>query len=137
MWSHLELSYFRTMVPADAILDPVVERQPAGVGLLREEILLTTPSAFVLPRGRKGSADRQASLEYIEVQSTCLGEYREVMRDYIGHAAARLVRANRIGTFELPRRARRRSRPAVHEEFYGRPDAFAAVVLESNCSAQS
>ena len=90
------------MVPADAILDLVVKRQPAGTDLLRAEILLTTPSAFVLPRDWQGSADRperQASLEYIEVQSTHLGEYRDVMRDYFGPAAAKLVRANRIGTF--------------------------------------
>ena len=102
VWSHLELSYFRNMVPADAILDLVVKRQPAGTDLLRAEILLTTPSAFVLPRDWQGSTDRpgrQASLEYIEVQSTYLGEYRDVMRRYIGPAAAKLVRENRIGTF--------------------------------------
>ena len=102
VWSHLELSYFRNVVPADAILDLVVKRQPAETDLLRAEILLTTPSAFVLPRDWQGSADRperQASLEYIEVQSTYLGEYRDVMRKYIGPAAAHLVRANRIGTF--------------------------------------
>lgn len=102
VWSHLELSYFRDMVPADAILDLVVERQPAETDLLRAEILLTTPSAFVLPRDWQGSADRpkrQASLEYIEVQSTALGDYRDVMRDYCGPAAAKLVRMNRIGTF--------------------------------------
>ena len=102
VWSHLELSYFRNMVPADAILDLVVKRQPVETDLLRAEILLTTPSAFVLPRAWQGSADRperQASLEYIEVQSKYLGEYRDVMRRYIGPAAAKLVRANRIGTF--------------------------------------
>ena len=102
VWSHLELSYFRNMVPADAILDLVVKWQPAETDLLRAEILLTTPSAFVLPRAWQGSADRperQASLEYIEVQSKYLGEYRDVMRGYIGPAAAKLVRANRIGTF--------------------------------------
>ena len=102
VWSHLELSYFRSVVPADAILDLVVKRQSAETGLLRAEILLTTPSAFVLPRDWQGSADRperQASLEYIEVQSTYLGEYRDIMRKYIGPAAAKLVRANRIGTF--------------------------------------
>jgi len=102
VWSHLELSYFRDVVPADAILDLVVKWQPAGTDLLRAEILLTTPSAFVLPRDWRGSADRperRASLEYIDVKSTSLGEYRDVMRQYIGPAAARLVRANRIGTF--------------------------------------
>ena len=102
MWSHLELSYFRNVVPADAILDLVLKRQPAGTDLLRAEILLTTPSAFVMPRDWEGSADRperQASLEYIDVQSPYLGEYRDVMREYIGPAAAKLVQANRIGTF--------------------------------------
>jgi hypothetical protein len=102
VWSHLELSYFRGMVPADAIRDLVVERQPAGTDLLRAEILLTTPSAFVLPRDWQGSADRPdrlASLEYIEVQPTYLGEYRDVMRKYCDPAAAKLVRVNRIGTF--------------------------------------
>jgi len=102
VWSHFELSYFRGVVPAGAILDLVLKRQPAETGLLRAEILLTTPSAFVLPRDWQGSADRperQASLEYIDVQSTYLGEYRDVMRKYIGPAAAKLVRANRIGTF--------------------------------------
>lgn len=102
VWTHLELSYFRSVVPADAILDLVLKRTSAETGLLRAEILLTTPSAFVLPRDWQGSADwpeRQASLEYIDVQSTHLGEYRDVMRKYIGPAAAKLVRANRIGTF--------------------------------------
>jgi hypothetical protein len=102
VWSHLELSYFRNIVPADAIHDLVVKRQPAETDLLRAEILLTTPSAFVLPRDWQGSADRperQASLEYIEVQSAYLGQYRDVMRKYIGPAAAKLVRANKIGTF--------------------------------------
>jgi hypothetical protein len=100
-WSHLELTYFRDVVPSEAILDLVVERQPGAV-LLRAELLLTTPSAFVLPRDWQGSADRlerQTSLEYIEVQSASLGEYRDVMRKYIGPAAAKLVRANRFGTF--------------------------------------
>ena len=43
VWSHLELSYFRDMVPADVILDLVIKQQPAGINLLRAEILLTTP----------------------------------------------------------------------------------------------
>ncbi|RBP14378.1 hypothetical protein DFR50_109132 [Roseiarcus fermentans] len=101
-WSHLELSYFRNIVPADAIHDLVVRRQPAGTDLLRAEILLTTPAAFILPRAWRGSADspgRQASLEYIDVDPIYLEEYRDIMRRYIGPAAAELVRANRIGTF--------------------------------------
>jgi hypothetical protein len=102
VWSDLELSYFRNIVPADAIHDLVVKRQPEETDLLRAEILLTTPSAFVLPRDWQGSADRPerlVSLEYIEVQSTYLGQYRHVMRKYIGPAAAKLIRANKIGTF--------------------------------------
>lgn len=102
VWSHLELSYFRHIVPADAIHDLVVRQQPADIQLLRAEILLTTPSAFVMPRAWTGSADRperQVSLEYIDVRPACLDEYREIMRSYIGPAAARLVAADRIGTF--------------------------------------
>lgn len=100
VWSHLELSYFRDIVPADAIRELVLERQPAD--LLRAEILLTTPSAFVMPRNWQGSAKRpgrQASLEYIDVRASYLGEYRDIMRNYIGPAAAQLVRAGKIGTF--------------------------------------
>jgi hypothetical protein len=102
VWSHLELSYFREMVPAGTIHELVFKQQPPEIQLLRAEILLTTPSAFVLPRNWRGSADRserQASLEYIEVQSPFLSEYREIMRKFIGPAAAMLVQANRIGTF--------------------------------------
>jgi hypothetical protein len=101
-WSHLELSYFRDIIPAAAIHELVTGPQPAATRLLRAEILLTTPSAFVMPRDWKGSADcpeRQASLEYIDVRPAYLGEYREVMRRYIGPAAARLVEAGKIGTF--------------------------------------
>jgi hypothetical protein len=102
VWSHLELSYFRDIVPADAIHELVVKQQPPEAHLLRAEILLTTPSAFVLPRNWQGSAhrpDRQASLEYIDVQSPFLSDYREIMRKYIGPAAAKLVQMDRIGTF--------------------------------------
>jgi hypothetical protein len=102
VWSHLELSYFRNMVPGDAIHDLVVKRQPAATDLLRAEILLTTPSSFILPRDWRGLPDqtqRQASLEYIQVEPPFFGEYRDVMRDYCGPAAAKLVRAGRFGTF--------------------------------------
>lgn len=102
VWSHLELSYFRDIVPVDAIHELVAKQQQPETHLLRAEILLTTPSAFVLPRNWQGSADRperQASLEYIDVKSPYLSEYREIMRKYIGPAAAKLVQANRIGTF--------------------------------------
>lgn len=102
VWSHLELSYFRDIVPVGAIHDLVFKAQPAQAHLLRAEILLTTPSSFVMPRGWQGSAhrpERQASLEYINVRSAYLGEYRDVMRRYIGPAAAKLVAADKIGTF--------------------------------------
>jgi hypothetical protein len=102
VWSHLELSYFRDIVPADAIHDLVLKQQPTETHLLRAEILLTTPSAFVMPRDWHGSADqpeRQASLEYIDVRQSYLAEYRGIMRTYIGPAAAKLVRADKIGTF--------------------------------------
>jgi hypothetical protein len=102
VWSHLELSYFRDIVPASAIDELVIKRQPAAARLLRAELLLTTPSAFVLPRNWGGIADRperQASLEYIDVRSPYLSQYREIMRKYIGPAAAKLVQKGRIGTF--------------------------------------
>jgi hypothetical protein len=102
VWSHLELSYFRSLVPSDAILDLVVKQQPATLDLLRAEILLTTASSFILPRAWKGSTDRpdrQASLEFIQVEPAFFGEYRDVMRDYCGPAAAKLVRAGKFGTF--------------------------------------
>ena len=102
MWSHLELSYFRDVVAADALFDLVVDRQPAGMALLRAELLLTTPSSFILPRDWQGSSERaelQASLEYILVQPQYLGEYRNVMRDYCGPAAQQLVHARKFGTF--------------------------------------
>jgi hypothetical protein len=102
VWSHLELSYFRDIVPADAIRDLVVSLQPPAIRMLRAELLLTTPSAFVMPRDWRGSADRperQASLEYIDVRTAYLGEYRDIMRKYIGPAAAGLVSAGKVGTF--------------------------------------
>jgi len=55
-----------------------------------------------MPQGWKGLTDRpdrQASLEYIDVRPAYLSEYRDVMRNYIGPAAARLVGIERIGTF--------------------------------------
>ncbi len=102
VWSHLELSYFRGLVPGDAILDLVFKQQPAAVDLLRAEILVTTASSFILPRDWQGSADRpdrQASLEFIQVKPAFFGDYRDVMRNYCGPAAAKLVRAGRFGTF--------------------------------------
>ena len=102
VWSHLELSYFHNIVPAHTILELVVNPQPAGVDLLRAEILLTTPSSFIVPRGWHGSTDRSerlASLEYIQVQPKYLDKYRDVMRDFCGPAASRLVRTNKFGTF--------------------------------------
>lgn len=102
VWSHVELSYFRDVVPLDAIRDLVATPQPAETGLLRAEVLLTTPSSFVLPRGWQGSAgrpERLASLEFIKVDASYLGAYRNAMRDFCGPAAAKLVSANRFGTF--------------------------------------
>jgi hypothetical protein len=100
-WSHLELSYFRDVIPADVVRELVTQQLPQ-IQVLRAEVLLTTPSSFVVPRDWQGSADRperQASLEYIDVQPVLLGEYRDVMRRWIGPAAAKLVLENRIGTF--------------------------------------
>ena len=101
VWSHLELSYFRGVVPLGAIQE-LGFGAPADARLLRAEVLLTTPSAFVMPQGWQGSTDRpgrQASLEYINVQPAYLDEYRDVMRKYIGPAAAKLVGTGGIGTF--------------------------------------
>lgn len=102
IWSHFELSYFRNIVPANAILDLVVKPQQTATDLLRAELLLTTPSSFVLPQGWQGSTDqpeRQASLEFIQVHPPYLDEYRDIMRDYCGPAATKLVRTGRFGTF--------------------------------------
>jgi len=102
MWTHLELSYFRDIVPADVIYDLVYSEQPVETELLRAEILLATPSSFILAQDRKGPAhllEGQVSLEYIDVQSAHLGEYRNAMRHYFGPAAANLIRAKKIGTF--------------------------------------
>jgi hypothetical protein len=102
VWSHLELSYFRDLIPADTIHELVVKQPPPATQLLRAEILLTAPSAFVLPRNWRGAAHRpewRASLEYIEVHHPYLRDYREIMRTYIGPAAAKVVQTGRIGTF--------------------------------------
>lgn len=102
VWSHLELNYFREMVPAKAIHDLVIKPQSAGIDLLRAEILLTTPGSFALPRGWKSLEDRpelQASLEYIDVEPKYLDEYRDVMRKYCGPAATKLVQTRKFGTF--------------------------------------
>lgn len=101
-WSHLELSYFRDVVPVEVVRARVIQPSPPGVRLLRAELLLTTPASFVLPRDWEGvgaTPGRVASLEYIDVGADFLGAYRDIMRDYIGPAAARLVEAGRIGTF--------------------------------------
>lgn len=45
VWSHLELSYFREMVPAEVTDDLVMKPQPSGANFLRAEILLTTPAS--------------------------------------------------------------------------------------------
>ena len=63
VWSHLELSYFRSMISSDAIQQLVIERQPATMDLLRAEILLTTPSSFTAPRlARLGRSARTPSI---------------------------------------------------------------------------
>ncbi|MER0237065.1 hypothetical protein [Fulvimarina sp. MAC8] len=102
VWSHFELDYFHHEVSAEAIHDLVVAPQSSEAELLRAEILLTTPSSFIIPRGWHGfahQAGRQASLEFIAVQPSYLDEYRNVIRDYCGPAAQQLVRIGRFGTF--------------------------------------
>src|SRR5215470_5913229 len=69
-WSHTELSYFRSMVPEAVIMDLVANKLSTKVQQLRAELLLTTPSSFVLPCGWRGMSDRServASLEFIQV----------------------------------------------------------------------
>jgi hypothetical protein len=102
VWSHLELSYFRHLIPAESILELVTNSQPIGMRLLRAEILLPTPSSFILPRNWQGFADRnklQASLEFLDVKPAHLNEYRAAMRDYCGLAATKLVQSKEFGTF--------------------------------------
>ena len=85
-WSHLELSYFRSMVPGDAILDLVVKRQPATMDLLRAEILpddplVLRPAARLAGLGRSSRNGRHhwSSSRW---NLAFFGEYRDVMRDY-------------------------------------------------------
>lgn len=102
VWSHVELTYFRDLVPFDAIRERVMDGPLALAGLLRAEILLTTPSSFIMARDWQGGAGHpewQASLEFIQVGDTHLTDYRNAMRDFCGPAAAKLVQANRFGTF--------------------------------------
>ena len=101
-WSHSEFVYFRDIVPSDVIDQLVSSPQPPGVHLLRAEILVTTPKSFVFPRGWTGSShrpDRKPSLEYLDVDPSSLRDYREIMRRYIGPAAAKLVAMGKLGTF--------------------------------------
>jgi len=101
-WSHTELSYFRSMVPEAVIMDLVGSKQRTKVQQLRAELLLTTPSSFVLPRDWRGMSDkseRVASLEFIQVDQPYFEDYRSFMRDYCGPAAAKIVRSGRFGTF--------------------------------------
>ncbi|TCR65746.1 hypothetical protein [Bosea sp. BK604] len=102
VWSHAELVYFRDIVPGDVVAQLVSAPQPPGVRLLRAEILVTTPGSFVFPRGWAGSShrpDRKPSLEYLDVDPSCLRDYREIMRRYIGPAASKLVAMGKLGTF--------------------------------------
>ncbi|MFY0610579.1 MAG: hypothetical protein JXQ99_03545 [Hyphomicrobiaceae bacterium] len=102
VWSHVELSYFRNFVSADALRELEGDPQRAGLRLLRAELLLTTPASFVMPIDWQGSSARpelQASLEFIQVEPKYLKKYRGVMRDYCGPAAQKLVRSNKFGTF--------------------------------------
>ena len=102
VWSHAEFIYFRDIVPSGAIDQLVSSPQPSGVHLLRAEILVTTPQSFVFPRDWRGSShrvNRKPSLEYLHVDLSHLGDYREIMRRYIGPAASKLVAMGKLGTF--------------------------------------
>lgn len=102
VWSHADFIYFRDIVPGDAIAELVHAPQPSGLHLLRAEILVTTPASFVFPRGWAGSSHRphrKPSIEYLDVAPAHLRDYREIMRRYIGPAAAKLVAMGKLGTF--------------------------------------
>ncbi|KRB80688.1 hypothetical protein ASE00_16770 [Sphingomonas sp. Root710] len=102
VWSHLELTYFSKILPADVMRDLVVDARLEGADLLRAEILLMTPSSFILPCCRQEPRDTKwrTSIEYIDVRPSHLGEYRDLMRRYFGPAAAGLVQTDRIGAFQ-------------------------------------
>ena len=102
IWTHAEFIYFRDIIPYNAIDQLVTASQPSGVHLLRAEILVTTPQSFIFPRDWAGSAhrpDRKPSIEYLDVDPSCLQTYREIMKRYIGPATAKLVATGRLGTF--------------------------------------
>jgi hypothetical protein len=101
-WSHTELTYFGSIVPEAVILELLHNKQPTNVRLLRSELLLTTPSSFLLPRDWRGMSDRPgmvASPEFIQVNHPYFEDYRSFVRDYCGPAAAKIVRSGRFGTF--------------------------------------
>lgn len=102
VWSHAEFTYFRDVVPND-IVDRLVRLPPAsGAKLLRAEVLVTTPASFILPQDWAGSAQRpgrKPSIEYLDVHPSHLGDYRDIMRRYVGPAAAKLVAMGTLGTF--------------------------------------
>lgn len=102
VWSHAEFTYFRELIPGD-VVDRLVWSPPVpGVKLLRAELLLTTPGSFVFPANWSGSShrpDRRPSIEYLDVQTSRLADYRDLMRHYIGPAAAKLVAMDKLGTF--------------------------------------
>jgi len=102
VWSHFELTYFRGFVPTEVIRELVTNYNSETMQLMRAEILVTTPSSFILPKdwaGIAGQFERTASLEFLYVEPKFLGEYRNAMLDYCGPAAARLVSSGRFGTF--------------------------------------
>lgn len=102
VWSHAEFTYFREIIPGDVIERLVRSPSVPSTVLLRAEILLTTPASFVVPPNWSGSShrtDRRPSIEYLDVHPSRLADYREIMRRYIGPAAAKLVALDKLGTF--------------------------------------
>lgn len=102
VWSHAEFTYFREIIPAEVITRFIQPIPAAGVKLLRAELLLTTPGAFAFPLAWPGSSqrlDRKPSIEYLDVNPDRLADYRDMMRRYIGPAAAKLVAMDKLGTF--------------------------------------
>ncbi len=111
VWSHLELSYFRDIVPAEIIHELVVRPQPPGDATAARRDSSDHPLGLrparetgraqpIAPNGRRRSNISTCNSPY-------LGEYREIMRNYIGPAAAKLVRGEpdrrRSGRWRRPR----------------------------------
>ena len=99
----LELSYFRDIVPADAIQELVVkqqpaETQPAASGDPADHALGLHTTAKLAWLGRSARNGRRR-WNISRCNRPTSANTETIMRKYIGPAAAKLVQANRIETF--------------------------------------